>query len=148
MKKLGLILFAFMAMCACVMAQEQGAGRQRGQRANGMPQFNKEQMVKMMTDRQVERLKLTDEQTAQMKVLNEALITEMMNQRPQMGNPQAFQEMTPEELEKMRKERPGSAQKKKDMNGSRTPRGNKIYHSMSALNFLRLLILFILQTPS
>lgn len=105
MKKLGLILFAFMAMCACVMAQEQGAGRQRGQRANGMPQFNKEQMVKMMTDRQVERLKLTDEQTAQMKVLNEALITEMMNQRPQMGNPQAFQEMTPEELEKMRKER-------------------------------------------
>lgn len=105
MKKLGLILFAFMAMSVCALAQGQGEGRQRGQRPGGMRAPNKEQMVKMMTDRQIERLKLTEKQIEQMKVLNEALVTEMMSQRPQMGNPQERQEMTPEEREKMRKER-------------------------------------------
>lgn len=104
MKKLGLILFAFLAMSVCAMAQDEG--RQRGQRQGRMPRFNKEQMVKNMTDRQVERLKLTDEQTAQMKVLNEALVTEMMSQRSQMDNPdEPRQELTREEREKMRAER-------------------------------------------
>lgn len=104
MKKIGLILFAFLAMSVCAMAQDEG--RQRGQRQGRMPRFNKEQMVKNMTDRQVERLKLTDEQTAQMKVLNEALVTEMMSQRPQMGKPgEPRQELTREEREKMRAER-------------------------------------------
>ena len=101
MKKLGLMLFAFLAMSMCAIAQNfggddfggqgfggqgfggqdfggQGFGGQGfggmgmgmgmgGQRANGgaMPQFNKEQLVKNMTDRQVERLKLTPEQTEQ-----------------------------------------------------------------------------------
>lgn len=145
MKKLGLTLFAFLAMSMCAVAQNfggddfggqgfggqdfggqgfggQGFGGQGfggmgmgmgmgGQRANGgaMPQFNKEQMVKNMTDRQVERLKLTPEQTEQMKVLNEALMTERMNQiTQQMGNGAQrpdFQNMKPEDFEKMRKER-------------------------------------------
>ena len=105
MKKLGLILFAFLAMSVCALAQGQGEGRQRGQRSGGMPGFNKEQMVKSMTDRQKDRLKLTDKQVEQMKVLNESLVTEMMKQRPQMVNPQERQQMTSEEREKQRKER-------------------------------------------
>ena len=145
MKKLGLMLFAFLAMSMCAIAQNfggddfggqgfggqgfggqdfggQGFGGQGfggmgmgmgmgGQRANGgaMPQFNKEQLVKNMTDRQVERLKLTPEQTEQMKVLNDALMTERMNQfTQQMGNgaqrPE-IQNMKPEDFEKMRQER-------------------------------------------
>lgn len=104
MKKFGLIMFAFLAMSVCVMAQDEN--RQRGERQGRMPRFNKEQMVKSMTDRQVERLKLTEKQVEQMKVLNEALVTEMMSQRPQMGQPgEARKEMTAEEREKMRAER-------------------------------------------
>ena len=145
MKKLGLMLFAFLAMSMCAIAQNfggddfggqgfggqgfggqdfggQGFGGQGfggmgmgmgmgGQRANGgaMPQFNKEQLVKNMTDRQVERLKLTPEQTEQMMVFNDALMTERMNQFPQqMGNGAQrldFQNMKPEDFEKMRQER-------------------------------------------
>ena len=147
MKKLGLMLFAFLAMSMCALAQNfggddfggqgfggqdfggqgfggQGFGGQgmglgmgmgmRGQRPNGgaMPQFSveqKKQMVKNMTDRQVERLKLTPEQTEQMNVLNEALVAEMSKQFTPGANNGAqavdFQNMKPEDFEKMRKER-------------------------------------------
>ncbi|MBR3896521.1 MAG: hypothetical protein IKJ42_05835 [Bacteroidaceae bacterium] len=148
MKKLGLMLFAFLAMSMCAIAQNfggddfggqgfggqdfggqgfggqgfggQGFGGQGmgmgmgGQRFNGgaMPQFSKEQkkqMVKNMTDRQVERLKLTPEQTEQMSVLNEALVAEMSKQftpgANNGGQRPDFQNMKPEDFEKMRKER-------------------------------------------
>lgn len=100
MKKFGLILFAFLAMSVCAVAQ--GEGRQRGERR--MQRMNKEQMVERMTQRQVERLKLTDEQTAQMKVLNEALVTEMMSQRPERNDSVPRKELTREEREEMRKQ--------------------------------------------
>ena len=67
MKKIGLCLFAFLAMSVSAMAQ------------NGMPEFNKEQMLKMMTDRQTERLKLDKAQATKMLVLNDSLMSTMMS---------------------------------------------------------------------
>lgn len=67
MKKKGLILFAALAMSVSAMAQ------------NGMPEFNKEQMLKMMTDRQTERLKLDKAQATKMLVLNDSLMSTMMS---------------------------------------------------------------------
>lgn len=65
MKKIGLILFAFLAMSVCAMAQ--------------MPNFDRGQMLKNMTDGQVERLKLNKEQAAKMLVLNDSLMSSMMS---------------------------------------------------------------------
>ena len=65
MKKIGLILFAFLAMSVCAMAQ--------------MPNFDRGEMLKNMTKQQVERLKLNEEQTAKMLVLNDSLMSSMMS---------------------------------------------------------------------
>ena len=104
MKKLGLILFAFIAMGMYAMAQGQGFPGNGQGRMPGMTKEMKEMMVKNMTDRQVERLKLSEEQTAQMKVLNEALITQMMAQFTPPTDSVPRKELTREEMEKLRKE--------------------------------------------
>ncbi len=105
MKKIGLILFAFLAMTFSAVAQDNGERRARREG----PRMNKEQMVENMTKRQVERLKLTKEQTDQMKVLNEALVTEMMANNPgrQVRTESAAtrRQMTSEQREAARKER-------------------------------------------
>ena len=74
MKKIGLILFAFLAMGVSVVAQND---RPRGERG-GAPRMNREQMVKNMTDNQVKRLKLNKEQAAKMQVLNDSLMSATM----------------------------------------------------------------------
>ena len=99
MKKIGMIMFALLLMSVGAIAQNE----QR--RAPQMPRMDKKAMVENMTKRQVERLKLTDEQTAQMKVLNEALVTEMMAGRPQMNDSVPRKELSREELEAQRKVR-------------------------------------------
>ena len=76
MKKIGLMLFAFLAMSVCAMAQNEGRPA-RGERG-GMGRMNREQMVKNMTDNQVKRLKLNKEQAAKMQVLNDSLMSSMM----------------------------------------------------------------------
>ena len=110
MKKIGLILLSLVLMSVGAVAQNNNAGRER--RA---PRMDKETMVKNMTDRHVKRLKLTEKQTEQMKVLNEALVTEMMsgtNQRNgvqrndnQGGNAQPGRVLSREEREEARKAR-------------------------------------------
>ncbi len=106
MKKIGLILFAFLAMTFSAVAQDNGERRMRRGEA---PRMNKEQMVENMTQRQVKRLKLTAEQTAQMKALNEALVTEMMadNSGRQARNEsvETRRQMTREQRDAARKER-------------------------------------------
>lgn len=104
MKKIGLILFAFLAMTFSAMAQDNGERRER----RGGQRMNKEQMVERMTQRQVERLKLTKEQTAQMKVLNESLVTEMMagrTERPNRNDSNASRQMSREERDSVRQAR-------------------------------------------
>ena len=61
MKKIGLILFASLAMSVGAMAQ--------------MPNFDRGEMLKNMTDNQAERLKLNKEQAAKMLVLNDSLMS-------------------------------------------------------------------------
>lgn len=100
MKKIGLILFALMLMSVGAAAQQNAGGRER----RG-PRMDKATMVERMTDRQVKRLKLTEDQTAQMKVLNEALVTEMMSQAPQRNDSVPRREMSREEREAQRKAR-------------------------------------------
>lgn len=65
MKKIGLILFAFLAMSVYTMAQ--------------MPNFDRGEMLKNMTNNQAERLKLNKEQTAKLLVLNDSLMSSMMS---------------------------------------------------------------------
>jgi len=65
MKKIGLILFASLAMSVGAMAQ--------------MPNFDRGEMLKNMTKQQVERLKLNEEQAAKMLVLNDSLMSSMMS---------------------------------------------------------------------
>ena len=65
MKKIGLILFASLAMSVSAMAQ--------------MPNFDRGEMLKNMTKQQVERLKLNEEQAAKMLVLNDSLMSSMMS---------------------------------------------------------------------
>lgn len=65
MKKIGLILFASLAMSVCAMAQ--------------MPNFDRGEMIKRMTSEQVERLKLNEQQAAKMQVLNDSLMSSMMS---------------------------------------------------------------------
>lgn len=106
MKKIALFLFALMVMVAGAMAQENN-NRGEGRRA---PQMNKETMVKNMTDRQVKRLKLNDQQTEQMKVLNTAYVDELMASMPQMpgfgqNRAEGQKQMTAEEREAERKKR-------------------------------------------
>ncbi|MBR2359917.1 MAG: hypothetical protein IKJ42_03710 [Bacteroidaceae bacterium] len=64
MKKIGLILFASLAMSVGAMAQ--------------MPNFDRSEMLKNMTNNQTERLKLNKEQAAKMLVLNDSLMSSMM----------------------------------------------------------------------
>ena len=64
MKKIGLILFASLAMSVGAMAQ--------------MPNFDRSEMLKNMTNNQTERLKLNKEQAAKMLVLNDSLMSPMM----------------------------------------------------------------------
>ena len=64
MKKFGLILFASLAMSVGAMAQ--------------MPNFDRGEMVKNMTNGQVERLKLNKDQAAKMQALNDTLMSSMM----------------------------------------------------------------------
>ena len=65
MRKIGLILFAFLAMSVCAMAQ--------------MPNFDRGEMLKNMTNNQAERLKLNKEQAAKLLVLNDSLMSSMMS---------------------------------------------------------------------
>ena len=64
MKKIG-FLFAFLAMSVCAMAQ--------------MPNFDRGEMLKNMTNNQAERLKLNKEQAAKLLVLNDSLMSSMMS---------------------------------------------------------------------
>jgi hypothetical protein len=64
MKKIG-FLFAFLAMSVCAMAQ--------------MPNFDRGEMLKNMTNKQAERLKLNKEQAAKLLVLNDSLMSSMMS---------------------------------------------------------------------
>ena len=64
MKKFGLILFASLAMSVGAMAQ--------------MPNFDRGEIVKNMTNGQVERLKLNKDQAAKMQALNDTLMSSMM----------------------------------------------------------------------
>lgn len=65
MRKIGLILFASLAMSVSAMAQ--------------MPNFDRGEILKNMTKQQVERLKLNEEQAAKMLVLNDSLMSSMMS---------------------------------------------------------------------
>ena len=65
MKKIGLILFASLAMSVGAMAQ--------------MPNFDRGEMLKNMTNNQAERLKLNKEQAAKLLVLNDSLMSSMMS---------------------------------------------------------------------
>jgi len=109
MKKIGLVLFAFMAMSVVALAQNND--RSRGMRRGNAPRMNKEQMVENMTKRQVERLKLTDEQAAKMKELNGTLVNGMMGERRQSTDVSKEKEteknrvLTREEREERRKQR-------------------------------------------
>lgn len=102
MKKIGLILFAFLAMSVCAVAQNEG--RPRGERG-GMPRMNREQMVKSMTDNQTKRLKLSKEQAAKMQVLNDTLMSSMMGGFGQRQRNTQRTEMTQAQREAQRKER-------------------------------------------
>ena len=64
MKKIG-FLFALLAMSVCAMAQ--------------MPNFDRGEMLKNMTNNQAERLKLNKEQAAKLLVLNDSLMSSMMS---------------------------------------------------------------------
>lgn len=108
MKKIGLFLFAFLAMSVVALAQND---ERRAMRRGNAPRMNKEQMVENMTKRQVERLKLTDKQAAQMKELNETLFAGMTGERRQSTDVSKEKEteknrvLTREEREERRKQR-------------------------------------------
>ena len=108
MKKIGLVLFAFLAMSVVALAQDDN---RRGMRRANAPRMNKEQMVENMTKRQVERLKLTDEQAAKMKELNGTLVNGMMGERSQSADVSKGKDaeknrvLTREEREERRKQR-------------------------------------------
>ncbi|MBQ8737249.1 MAG: DUF4890 domain-containing protein [Bacteroidaceae bacterium] len=97
MKKLGLVLFAFLAMSVCTMAQNENRER--------APRMNREQMVKSMTENHAKRLNLNAEQTAKMQVLNDSLMSNMMSGFGQRQGGTSYRDMSQEERDAMRKER-------------------------------------------
>lgn len=100
MRKIGLILVAFLLMSVGAVAQQNAGNRER--RA---PRMDKATMVERMTERQVKRLKLTEKQVEQMKVLNEALVTEMMAGATPQRDSIPRREQTREQREAQRKAR-------------------------------------------
>ena len=101
MRKIGLILFAFLAMSVCAVAQN---NRPRGERG-GASRMNREQMVKSMTDNQVKRLKLNKEQAAKMLVLNDSLMSATMGGFGARQRNVPRSEMSQADREALRKER-------------------------------------------
>ncbi len=101
MKKIGLVLFAFLAMSVCAVAQND---RPRGERG-GAPRMNREQMVKNMTDNQVKRLKLNKEQAAKMQVLNDSLMSATMGGFGTRQRNAPRSEMSQSDREAQRKDR-------------------------------------------
>lgn len=104
MKKLGLMLLAFVTMMAGASAQENA--ERRGERRG--PRMDKETMIARMTERQVKQLSLDEAQAEQMKVLNAeyfAQLEELMRAgRPEPNDSVAPKEMSREEQEAFRKE--------------------------------------------
>lgn len=100
MKKIGLMMFALVAMLTGVSAQENGP---RGDRRG--PRMDRETMVTRMTERQAERLGLNEEQTAKMKELNADYFAQMEQMRggaPVKNDSIAPKKLTREERKALR----------------------------------------------
>lgn len=108
MKKMMFTLAAALMMCVAAFAQGNGGGQR--------PQMDREQMIKMRTDRTVERYKLNEEQAKQLLELNTKYADQPgfggrgrgQGGRNRMGGQGGGGQMTPEmqaQREEMRKQR-------------------------------------------
>jgi Spy/CpxP family protein refolding chaperone len=76
MKKIGILLVAFLLVASISNAQERGGGERpsktapQGGSRGGRPQMNPEEMVKRQTQRLVEELKLNKDQEAKVTAIN------------------------------------------------------------------------------